>query len=167
LIAGQTHAGDSSAEAAPGLDSSQGSLLSKYEISVELNVLGQGETSFNTLLAQQIELHPHAFSSFSKLGLGLVRCWSITDNIRVDMDHTLMFVVHVDTIYFDASSLLVDHSSWTMEEQILPLMISITSGVEIEIQLCFHFLLFNIGLKMQEAWNEHAAAFTRLHCHKN
>jgi hypothetical protein len=89
------------------------SLLPKYEISVELDVLGQGETSFNTLLAQQIELHPHAFSSFSKLGLVLVRCWSITDKIRVNLGLTLMFVVHVDTcmIYFDVSSLLVDQSS--------------------------------------------------------
>jgi len=54
-----------------------------------------------------------------------------------------------------------------MEEQMLPLMISVTSGVEIEIQLYFHFLLFNTGLKTQEAGDGHAAVFTRLHCHKD
>lgn len=41
------------------------------------------------LLAQQIELHPHAFLQLLK-AWSLTVSWSIIDNIRVDMDHTLI-----------------------------------------------------------------------------
>lgn len=41
------------------------------------------------LLAQQIELHPHAFLQLLKAWSRTVS-WSIIDNIRVDMGHTLI-----------------------------------------------------------------------------